>query len=280
MTIAANSLGMTQSGVSQHISQLENDLGITLFIRKHKKLILTFEGELLATKFKKSFASITQGINELSTPTKTLRGVIRIGVPIEFGINIVIPIIAKISKSHPEIKFEIKYGLADSLLPLIEKGLLDFIFVDSIEKSSVLTYEDVYQEEIVLCCTKKYFNGIGKIQISKKSLPTFKFITYFDDARLVQEWFRKCYKLNNSKLNISITTKDAQGVFACIQNSMGFGVLPMHMFRKDKTDLVIIKPKFSNFKNTISLAYIKERLENPLLDFIYKSLKEKVPPKV
>jgi hypothetical protein len=60
---------------------------------------------------------------------------------------------------------------------------------------------------------------------------------------------------------------------------MGFGVLPMHMSRKDITDLVIIKPKFSNFKNTISLAYIK-KLEKPLLEFIYNSLKEKVMPKL
>ncbi len=47
MTLAAKSLGMTQPGVSQHISNLEGDIGTKLFIRKNKKLILTNDGSSL-----------------------------------------------------------------------------------------------------------------------------------------------------------------------------------------------------------------------------------------
>ncbi len=47
MTGAAKSLGMTPSAVSQHISQLENLLGLTLLHRSTRRLSLTEAGEVV-----------------------------------------------------------------------------------------------------------------------------------------------------------------------------------------------------------------------------------------
>ena len=46
-TKAAASLSLTQPAVSHHISQLEEELGVTLFVRGKGSLMLTPEGEIV-----------------------------------------------------------------------------------------------------------------------------------------------------------------------------------------------------------------------------------------
>ena len=58
-TKAAELLSLTQPAVSQHIRQLEQDLGATLFIRGEGPLKLTQEGEI-AIKYAKEFRRSTR----------------------------------------------------------------------------------------------------------------------------------------------------------------------------------------------------------------------------
>jgi LysR family transcriptional regulator (chromosome initiation inhibitor) len=44
---SADSLGLTQTAVTQRIRSLENELGITLFTRSRKGMRLTLEGQAL-----------------------------------------------------------------------------------------------------------------------------------------------------------------------------------------------------------------------------------------
>ena len=46
-TRAANALSLTQPAVSHHIKELEQQLGVTLFLRKKGQIQLTAEGEIV-----------------------------------------------------------------------------------------------------------------------------------------------------------------------------------------------------------------------------------------
>ena len=153
----------------------------------------------------------------------------------------------------------------------MEQGDLDFAFVDAIEKNSILSFDEVYQEKLVLCCTKKYMATIEDKDINKKNIQKMSFITYFDDARIVLGWLKQSFRMSNINLYVSVYSKDTQGVFACIKNSMGFGVVPLHMTVEDRDELIIINPKYGTYRNKISLAYVEEKLENPLLSVIHQS---------
>ncbi|SQC93815.1 HTH-type transcriptional regulator YofA [Cedecea neteri] len=58
MTKAAQRLGRVQSNITTRIQQLEEDLGVALFVRDSKKMILSPEGE--------SFLSYTNKILSLA----------------------------------------------------------------------------------------------------------------------------------------------------------------------------------------------------------------------
>ncbi len=67
---AARQLFISQSAISQSISQLEQELGTKLFIRTTKKVSLTTEGETLFQHIEPAIHSILQGeqkIGEIAT---------------------------------------------------------------------------------------------------------------------------------------------------------------------------------------------------------------------
>ena len=131
MTHAARELHLTQSGVSQHIKALEDVLALKLFDRIKQKLVPTPSAKELYKHTAKSFEDIETILNRLKKTDKELTGVVSLGVPIEFGNNIVIPLLFEFQKKHPKVKFKIRQGFPFEMNRLILDGELDFAFVDS-----------------------------------------------------------------------------------------------------------------------------------------------------
>ena len=112
MTVAADELHLTQSGVSQHIKTLEDSLDIKLFDRVNQKLIPTQEGKSLFEMCAPVLNNIEHGLQDLRGESAELSGTVSVGMPMEFGHNMIMPRISEIAKKHPGIKFRIRFGLA------------------------------------------------------------------------------------------------------------------------------------------------------------------------
>ncbi len=70
--LAAEELSLTPSAVSHRINQLEEELGIQLFVRSHRKVELTHEGKRVFWALKSSLDSLNQEI--LDIKSRSCRG--------------------------------------------------------------------------------------------------------------------------------------------------------------------------------------------------------------
>src|SRR4051812_24376447 len=95
MTSAACELHLTQSGVSQHIHSLEEALGFSLFDRIHHKLIPTPSADPLYHKCHEAFSELENMIATLKGKPRQLSGTVSIGLPLEFGNNIILPLLSR-----------------------------------------------------------------------------------------------------------------------------------------------------------------------------------------
>ena len=66
-TRAANALSLTQPAVSHHIKELEQQLGVTLFLRKKGQIQLTAEGEIVVQYVRRMKALEQQMMQELKS---------------------------------------------------------------------------------------------------------------------------------------------------------------------------------------------------------------------
>lgn len=282
MTKAAAELHMTQSGVSQHIKLLEDVLEVKLFDRIKQRLIPTGKAKQLFDECSKNLYELEKTLTSIKGGDQILSGMVNIGLPIEFGNNLVLPILGDLANQHPRIKFSISYGLAPQMNDLLLKGKLDFAFVDTFGLDKQIKSTVAYQETLVLCASKNYLQNIGKVKEDKKYFEQLEYVDYSEDKTILQMWFKHHYRFKGLSLNLRATLLDVQGVAQMIKFGKVAGVLPLHLIKKldlIESNIHIFKGSGKPLLNEISLAYLSEKTQTPtvakVIQYVSEALAEK-----
>ena len=109
-TAAAEALGLTQAAVSQRIGQLEERLGVALFIRR-PTLRLTKAGQQLAPRVAQGFTSIERALRELSGPR-----VLSLTTTVTFATLWLLPRLPQFRRHDPSTSLAL--DIADEYRPL------------------------------------------------------------------------------------------------------------------------------------------------------------------
>lgn len=102
---AANELCVTQGAVSRQIANLENVLGVSLFLRTNRQVRLTPKGLQLHSAIGEPFQRIREGVSALNTRTDDL--ILKVNVPPTLGIRWLVPQLANFHGVHPEIDVQL-----------------------------------------------------------------------------------------------------------------------------------------------------------------------------
>lgn len=110
-TNAAHDLGISQPAVSKSIRQIEQNLGVQLFVRQHRGLSLTSEGKVFTTQVRAALTGIDQAARQISAGTRGQT--IKINVSSSFVTMWLVPRIAEFKSQHPSVLFEITENHGD-----------------------------------------------------------------------------------------------------------------------------------------------------------------------
>jgi LysR family glycine cleavage system transcriptional activator len=102
---AGEELLITQSAVSHHIRQLEEFLGLPLFVRKPRSIALTSEGEAYLARTTDAFRLIAAATAELHGRSR--RNVVRISLLPSFAANWLVSRLHRFQSLHPDIDLEL-----------------------------------------------------------------------------------------------------------------------------------------------------------------------------
>lgn len=122
---AADHLFITQPTISKMIKSLETELGVTLFERSRKQLILTDAGRIIleqANLINKAFKNLEMEIDNL-TELKT--GQIRIGLPPIFNAHEFLKIVGQFHEQYPGITFQFAESGSKKIEEDVANNLLD-----------------------------------------------------------------------------------------------------------------------------------------------------------
>ncbi len=128
-TKAAEKLGLTQPAVTQHIKYIEEMYNVRLFFKEGKNMCITPEGELLRDMLitlRADCAKIERRLKSVSEKT----GSIKMGATKAFGEYVLPSIIEKYMDSVAETKLVVQVENIESLLYMLQKGSLDFVFAE------------------------------------------------------------------------------------------------------------------------------------------------------
>jgi DNA-binding transcriptional LysR family regulator len=259
MTQAAAALHLTQSGISQHIHALEEELGFPLFERVNKKLFPTARAAELYARGKKGLAEIEGAISEVRKTEAAPRGLVRIGLPVEFGNNVVVPKLSKLGEKYPDLDFNITLDFATTLSAMVLRGDLDFALIDGFQVDRSLRLEPVANEILVLCGLKSYVKRFGPVKNATGYFSRLHYVDYTPGEPVVRSWFRHHLHRHNIHIRVRAHIFDVQGIAKFILSGLGVGILPDYVVNKLQTegiDLHVFEGKRTPLKNEISLIYL------------------------
>lgn len=282
MSKAAEELFMTQPGISQHISNMENGLDIKLFDRLNRKLVPTDSAHIIHEQISTILEQLEGTLNTISGKKKKLRGKIKLGLPIEFGNNVILPRLAKWSAKHPDVEFQINYDHVSRQMNQILDGTLDFAITDTITFPKQVEYQTLSKEQLVLCAGKDYAqNNKLTSKSSFKDVKELDYISYLEGAPVLRQWF-KHHLGKNVDLNIKAQLMDVQGVARLIVENVGLGVLSMHMVKNHKLQekIIILDGKGTPLYNGLNLVQLKGRTmgqaSSDFIKYLLETFEEKL----
>lgn len=126
ITKAANLLHLTQPTLSRSIMQLEEELGVKLFIRSNHNIILTEDGMLLKRRAQELVSLAEKTKQDFQRGDVQLTGEISIGSGEFHSTRYLSKIIASFRGKHPLVRYLIYSGNSENIKERIERGILDF----------------------------------------------------------------------------------------------------------------------------------------------------------
>jgi DNA-binding transcriptional LysR family regulator len=259
MTQAAEALHLTQSGVSQHIKALEGELGFPLFERVGKKLFPTAKASALYRKGRRGLAEIEAAVNDVRQREEQAEGLVRVGLPVEYGMSVMIPELAKLAKKYPGLDFDINLDFATVLSGMVLRGELDCALIDRFHVDPALKVETVGSEMLLLCALKSYVKPFGPVKHNSAYYSQLHYVEYQKGEPIVRSWFQ--HHLNRHNLDIRVRARvfHVQSIAKFIRAGLGVGVLPqlvVERMQAEGVDLHVFEGKRAPLKNEICLIQL------------------------
>jgi len=193
-TKAAESLYITQPTISKMVRNLEEELGVELFERLGKRVVLTDAGWVLYSQAEvmvKSFESMTVHIHELMELKK---GRIRIGLPPMVGANFFPRVIGKFCEQYPGIVLELlevgsKKVEADVASGMLDSGVVLLPIDEEVFESYSFVNEDI---QVVVHPTHRL---AARQEVSLAELTDERFLLFHEDFALHSRIIDACVRV-------------------------------------------------------------------------------------
>lgn len=126
ITHAARKLNISQPPLSRQLSQLEEELGVALFIRGKRHIQLTEEGKYLAQQARHILNMTEQTCQQLiQMKDETIKGMLLLGVTETCSASILPVILPEFRRLYPQVSYNIWCGSSNDIGEGIHQGILD-----------------------------------------------------------------------------------------------------------------------------------------------------------
>ncbi|PTL81073.1 LysR family transcriptional regulator [Vitiosangium sp. GDMCC 1.1324] len=117
---AARAMGVSVATVSRGVSRLEERLGARLFNRTSRRLALTAFGQKLSESAIRLYRDAEEAEGMARELSARPRGLIRLAVPMSFGLRWVAPILPEFFRAYPEVSIDLQ--LSDATVDIVGQG--------------------------------------------------------------------------------------------------------------------------------------------------------------
>ncbi len=270
---AATKVNVSNSSISEQIKILEGRLGVNLFERRGKNLVLTDIGQRVYNQTNPFFSSTEELFESIVNHKKTNVRFLRIGLvpglPEDERYDLTFPFVEDITYTVRLLK-----GENASLKQAFEERELDMILTinDHLIPKKQAERFIIKEMEHVFVCSKKFYSSLGNEKFPQ-NLDKKRFINFTNDSDLHFELYSFFHSHDVSPLRIA-EIDDIFVLKRLVLEGQGFALLPKSTVTKEiKSKKLIVLSESEQFKRNLICYFHKSFREEPFLTHL-RALKE------
>lgn len=258
LTEVGNALATSQSGVSKHILDLEDELGIELFVRKGKRLLgLTEPGKELLTIVERILLD-TKNIKQLGEQfSQTDKGQLTVATTHTQARYALPTVVSQFKKRYPKVHLALHQGSPQEIVELLLKGQADIgIATEALEGIPELVTFPYYTWHHTVVVPKGHALD-GKKNITLEDIAEFPIVTYhegFTGRKTIDQTF------SNAGItpDIVMSALDADVIKTYVELGLGIGIIASMAYQADRDNKLSLLDVASLFEeNTTRIALRK-----------------------
>jgi len=224
-TRASEQLHLSQSTISQHIKQLEQELGCPLFLRVGKRVVISQAGEVLLRYADNIFREIKNAEMSVREMTALRRGTVRLGVGATTLTYRLPHILGDYNRRYPDIELIVLAGTTEFLLESMRSQALDLAIVMSPRAEPGLSMTPLGTEEIVLVLNREHALARKKMLVPD-DLTLLRFIL-FEKHTVMQTMIDSWFESLGITPHITMEVENIEAIKALVRAGLGASLLPL-----------------------------------------------------
>lgn len=280
---AASMNGVSQSAASQQVQELERTLGVTLFDRTTRPLVVTPEGEIYATYCRDVLRRHQEMETALRRLTEDIGGEIRVASIYSVGVSELIQMERRFSETHPHANVSVRYIQPAKVYTAVLRDEADLGLVSYPEASREITVIPWRREEMVLAAAPDHplAKRAAALQgpLPLDALNGADFVA-FDEELPIRHHVDRFLKEKNIEVNPTLHFDAIEMVKEAVALKAGVSILPHRILREDlrQKRLTAIRLAGTSLYRPLGIIHRKKKQFHPALQAFLAMLCEAPVP--
>jgi len=188
---AAQSCGVSQPTLSGQLRKLEEFLGVEIFERSPRGVLVTRRGEEVVAQAKRIISEARRLFEVVRIGAEPLTGTLRLGVISTLGPYLVPFLLKPLRARYPELKLLVTEGHTRALVRQLEEGELDALLATSPVGEAELTELPLFREELALAVPRDH--PLAQVEaVSPEDIPVAELILLAEGHCLREQAMQLC----------------------------------------------------------------------------------------
>ncbi|RAP39148.1 LysR family transcriptional regulator [Candidatus Marinamargulisbacteria bacterium SCGC AAA071-K20] len=227
---ASKVLNLTQPAVTTQIRQLESHLGVVLFTRSVKGMVVTSAGETLYSYAKDILLLVDEAVTEVSKGSK-LKGTLSIIASSTIGSYVLPSILHQFSLEYPDLKITLELGNTQDVIGSILKGKHFMGFIEGVSNHPPLTFKPFLEDELIMVSSPLFRKKVKTIKDLEK-LPIIS-REYGSGTRAIIEQRLKDLGLSIKKMKSQFEFGGTEAIKSAVMDNLGVSILSKFAVRSE-----------------------------------------------
>lgn len=277
-TKAASMLCLTQPAVSHHISQLEDELGVSLFIRKKNGLELTPEGEIVV-RYARRMSVLYNKLRKELTDIEKQPAKLCVGITHTAESNLTTEALARCSSEADGFSIMVVTDTINNLYNRLENYELDLAIVEG--TGSPQSFSSLVLNTDFLVCVMSSENHLsGNAMITLSELRNEPMILRLPSSATRIQFDSELRNLGDApeNYNIILEVDNIATIKDLVKKNLGISVLPQSACQKEirKGNLIALPIENLSMARETRIVYNKDFSRMDILQTITAAYRETV----